>query len=92
MIVKLTAKNVRDLPGPTGSRPYVIHYDEALPGFGLRVTKAGARSFILNYMADGRERRITLGSVLPDLSAEALRGLLTGMRDKACNIKGAAKY
>jgi len=34
-----------------------------VPGFGLRVTAAGARAFILNYSIQGRERRLTIGSV-----------------------------
>ena len=36
-----------------------------VPGFGLRVTPAGARAFILNYRtrAGGRERRYTIGDL-----------------------------
>ena len=53
----------------TGNR---ITYDAELKGFGIRVTKAGARAFILNYRAAGRERRITNGS-FPDWSVKAAR-------------------
>ena len=35
---------------------------KTVPGFGARVTPAGARSFVLNYRVAGRERRITIGS------------------------------
>lgn len=38
-----------------------IHYDGEVPGFGLRVTENGARSFVLNYAIHGRERRYTIG-------------------------------
>ena len=31
-----------------------IHYDSEFPGFGLRVTKAGTKAFILNYHIHGR--------------------------------------
>lgn len=45
---------------PPASGNYVI-YDWKLPGFGLRITAKGARSFVLNYRFKGRERRITIG-------------------------------
>jgi integrase len=58
---RLTEKLVRDLPAPAkGNR---IYYDETLPGFGVRVTAAGHRSFVLNFRTrEGRERRLTIGS------------------------------
>src|SRR3984893_19098360 len=37
-------------------------------GFGVRVTAAGARAFVLNYRLRGRERRFTVGA-WPDWSA-----------------------
>src|SRR5450631_4805835 len=37
-------------------------------GFGVRVTAAGARAFILNYRLRGREHRFTIGA-WPDWSA-----------------------
>jgi Arm DNA-binding domain len=39
-----------------------IYYDAAVRGFGLRVTKAGAKSFVLNYRVAGIERRYTIGT------------------------------
>ncbi|WP_229738361.1 Arm DNA-binding domain-containing protein, partial [Sinisalibacter lacisalsi] len=53
----------------TGSK---IHYDDAIKGFGLRVTKAGAKAFILNFTVNKRERRMTIGSY-PTWSAAAAR-------------------
>jgi integrase len=48
------------IPPGTGNR---IEYDSAVPGFGVRITKAGARSFIVNYRTrSGLERRYTIGS------------------------------
>jgi len=57
----LTDALVKRLPVPEkGSR---ITYDSQVPGFGVRVTAAGARSFVLNYHTrSGRERRYTIGS------------------------------
>jgi integrase len=38
-----------------------IYWDEAMPGFGLMVTRAGHRSFILQYRASRRSRRMLIG-------------------------------
>src|SRR5258707_15300481 len=70
---RLTDQVVRQLPPPVkGNR---IAYDSDVPGFGLRVTAAGARSWILNYRrrADGVERRYTIGS-WPPWAGAAARG------------------
>jgi len=45
---------------------------EKIPGFGLRVTANGAKSFVLNYSIAGRERRYTIGR-FPAWSALAAR-------------------
>ena len=69
---RLTDKNVKVMPLPIrGSR---ITYDTEVKGFGIRVTAAGARAFVLNYRRrnDGLERRYTIGSA-PDWSATAAR-------------------
>ena len=63
--VKLTDRFAEKAPGPPpdGKRPYIIHYDVLTRGFGLRVTRTGAKSWILNYRAqNGIERRLTIGS------------------------------
>ncbi len=70
MAERLTDKLVKALEAPaSGNR---ITYDEEVKGFGIRITSAGARAFILNYRAAGRERRITIGSY-PDWSAAPAR-------------------
>ena len=57
----LTDVAIRRIPTPaTGNK---VHYDDEVGGFGCRVTAAGARSFVLNYLTKvGRERRYTIGS------------------------------
>ena len=68
MAEDLTDKAVRDLAPPaTGNR---ITYDQEVKGFGVRITSAGAKAFILNYRSAGRERRITIGS-FPDWRYQA---------------------
>lgn len=78
MAQKLTDTIVKNLEAPAqGNR---ITYDSDVKGFGVRVTKAGARAFILNYRTrSGRERRYTIGSY-PDWSVGAAR-------DEAKNLK-----
>src|SRR3989338_2160595 len=49
-----------------------IFWDDEIKGFGLRVTPGGAKSFILDYRADGRQRRITIGAS-PDWTVAAAR-------------------
>ncbi len=73
MAERITNKLVRELSPPeTGNR---IVYDDRVKGFGIRITAAGARSFILNYRnTEGRERRFTLGPYGPnELSVEKAR-------------------
>jgi integrase len=70
--MKVTEQNAKTLPGPPAGKPYIIHYDDDLKGFGLRVTRAGARSFVLNYRALGVERRLTIGSI-PEWKAAGAR-------------------
>lgn len=55
-----------------GDRPQVFFWDNDVKGFGLRVTNRGAKSFILDYRASGRQRRITIGNY-PDWSVVAAR-------------------
>jgi integrase len=72
MTQRLTDQTVRKLPAPKrGNR---ITYDDAVKGFGCRVTAAEARAFILNYRrrSDGVERRYTIGA-FPDWSVAAAR-------------------
>lgn len=57
--VRISDRFVKNAPVPErGNR---ITYDDALRGFGLRITAKGMRSFVLNYRVKGRERRITIG-------------------------------
>lgn len=71
MAVKLDDTTVKALPTP--EKGSVITYDTEVKGFGCRVTKAGARSFVLNYRTRaGQERRYTIGQ-FPDWTVKAAR-------------------
>src|SRR6478735_7399274 len=71
---KLSEEIVRQLVVPaSGNRityfaGATIQGAKAPRGFGVRVTAAGARSFVLNYRLRGREHRFTIGA-WPDWSA-----------------------
>jgi integrase len=70
MAERLTDRLVKALPVPaSGSR---TTHDGEMAGFGVRVTAAGARAFILRYRVGGRERLITIGS-FPDWTTTAAR-------------------
>jgi integrase len=71
---KLSEEAVKRLPIPdTGNRityfaGATIQGAKAPRGFGVRITAAGARAFVLNYRLRGREHRFTIGA-WPDWSA-----------------------
>ena len=78
MAQKLTDTIVKALPAPAKGNK--ITYDSDVKGFGIRITAAGARAFILNYRTRyGRERRYTIGSY-PDWKTSVAR-------DEASNLK-----
>jgi Arm domain-containing DNA-binding protein len=61
-VVKLNARNISTLPVINGVR--TDYRDQLLPGFFLRVTPSGVRSFGLVYTTHGgRLRRCTLGPI-----------------------------
>jgi hypothetical protein len=84
---RLTDNQLRDLAAPESGNK--VYYDGAnkrgndwTPGFGVRITAAGARSFVLNYRnSGGTERRHTIGRY-PDWT-------LAAARDEAKRLKRA---
>jgi hypothetical protein len=58
--IKLTDRSIAGLKPSTVQRDY---FDLALPGFGVRVSPHGTKSFVLIYRnADQRLKRLTLGT------------------------------
>jgi integrase len=59
--MKLTQATVATLKLPKG-KAETITFDNDLPGFGLRLRKSGARSWIYQYKIGAQNRRITIGN------------------------------
>lgn len=59
-------------PPTKGQRLVFDDHRDAPRGFGLRITAAGGKAFILKYTLDGRERRKTIGD-WPTWTLEAAR-------------------
>lgn len=70
MRVKLTDRFVKS--ATTNGRKSPISMDEEVIGFGLQVRETGRKSFTLNYMFEGRRRRLYIGD-FPDWSTQAAR-------------------
>lgn len=67
------SKRLVDAIAPEGDRTRIV-WDDALPGFGLRVTPAGVRAYVIEYRHKGRSRRMTLGRHGP-MTPDAARKL-----------------
>ncbi|MDX1626452.1 MAG: Arm DNA-binding domain-containing protein, partial [Wenzhouxiangellaceae bacterium] len=86
--MKLTKTRIDKIEPP--SKGYELHWDSELPGFGLRVTAKGAKSFIAQAKIDGKARRITLGrfgNLTADQARKKARAELGRMAD---NVDPAA--
>ncbi len=57
--MKLTKKIVEKISTPDTGAAFL--WDEHLPGFGIRVTSKGARSYVVQSRVAGKTRRVTLG-------------------------------
>ena len=78
---------VKALPLP--AKGATIAYGGDLPGFGVRVTANGVRSFVLNYMCAGRKRRMTIGH-FPNWSVTAAREEARSLRRQVGDPLGVA--
>lgn len=75
MKVRLTDRNIKRKPPATGQ---IELWDRHLPGFGLRISHGGKRTYNVMVRVDGKQRRLTVGN------AELLG--LAEARDKAREI------
>lgn len=59
--IRLTQAAVDKISPPKVGREE--HFDNHLPGFGLRVSKTGAKSWVVFYRVAGKQRRYTIGTL-----------------------------
>jgi integrase len=102
MAAELNKTTVDALACPPGRRDMLV-FDAKLPGFAIRVTETGTKTFILQYKRGGRTRRIVIGRygiVTPtqarNKALELLGELAKGVdplaaREAAIAAEGAAK-
>lgn len=74
---KLTAISVEKLRPPSTGR--VEHFDTVLPGFAVRISASGVKSWVVFYRHQGHQTRMTLGRYpvlsLAEAREEARRAL-----------------
>src|SRR5262249_14096307 len=91
--LRLTSRTVESAKPICARR--VEYWDDTLPGFGLRVSERGAKSWVVVYRHQGHPRRLTIGSYprlgladARDLARKALREIAEG-KDPAAEKKVA---
>lgn len=78
-MAKLTKRFIDALKADGTDR---LIFDEEIPRFGIRVTPGGAKSYFIQYRADGRTRRLTFGKqgiLTPDQARDEARQLLAAV-------------
>jgi len=69
---RLTARTLESLPpAPVGRQVDYFDAGANVPGFGVRLSPTSKRTWFLLYRANGRLRRLTLGTFPPMLLADA---------------------
>jgi hypothetical protein len=63
--MKLTAKTIGSIK-VIGGNAEIIEYDDEIPGFGVRVRKGGSRNFVFTYRFGGKNKRLTIGTAVPE--------------------------
>jgi Arm DNA-binding domain len=77
MRTKLTPAFVQKARAKDGDER-TLFWDADMPGFGLVVTASGHRSFVVQYRAGGRSRRMTIDGVLGLAAARKRARVLLG--------------
>lgn len=79
--VKLTKRSVDAASHHSDLSGFSIVWDTEIPGYGLRITHAGVKSYILQYRLHGRQRKYTIGRH-GDLTANQYRQIALDLRSQ----------
>ncbi len=60
--MKFTQASVNNYEAPPGKRDH-FEWDDALPGFGIRIQNGGRASYVVQYKIGTVEKRRSLGKV-----------------------------
>src|ERR1035437_5562045 len=60
--MKFTQASVTAFKPPAG-KPDHMEWDEAIPGFGIRIQNGGSKTYVAQYKIGTRQRRMSLGKV-----------------------------
>lgn len=96
MGTKLTEREIDRLACPPGKRDCMV-FDTEQRGLAVRVVASGSKSYLAQYVAAGRKRRVPLGSVdaislaAARTAARAVMGQVAGGTDPATQRKAAAE-
>lgn len=80
-MTKLTKRNIDAIEADPAKELWIA--DDELPGFSLRVTKGGVKSFVARYKRGRTTRAVTVGRygvLTPDQAREAARQLLAAAK------------
>ena len=86
---KLTQRFVDSLRADGADR---VVFDKTVPGFGVRVFPSGRKSYVIQYRAQKRTRRFTLGDCAlftPLQARKKAAALLIGCQERRKPVSGA---
>jgi integrase len=78
--MKITLMATKRLALPRGKRE-AIHFDDDIPGFGLRLREGGSSSWVFQYKIGSKHRRVTFGKY-PAVDATKARELAADLHAK----------
>lgn len=86
--IRFTARSIDAFKPPASGQ--VDYWDQAMPGFGLRLSASGRKSWVTMYRHEGMKRRMTIGTY-PTLKLADARGMADDiLRDAGHGLDPAA--